>query len=189
MFSEYLRKTEQTSPAALGRCWGMVNAILQVLLNFSSKSITGTDGTCIVFERCLVAAALSYAAIKHKNVPIWPSTDFDKNTHIIRMLIGGTGIVLLHTSLTLLPLQIVTVIIALNIPVNIIMLAILGKRSPLIVWVCIIAAFLGEVLVIDPRILGFGSSSYSPDQINPLGIGLTLAIPILMTTNRIYLSG
>ena len=94
------------------------------------------DGASIVFVRCIICILIAYAIIFYLNIPVWPKTEEDKNTHIIRMVFGGIGLICIHTSLTLAPLQVVTVLVSCNTPINAIIQSIMGNVAPPIVWVC-----------------------------------------------------
>ena len=119
------------------------------------------DGASIVFMRCIISLFISYAIISYLNIPVWPKTEDDKNTHIIRMVFGGIGLICFHTSLTLGPLQVVTVLVSCNTPINAVIQSVMSDLAPSIVWVCVALTFIGTVLVVDPSLIGIGSASYS----------------------------
>ena len=125
------------------------------------------DGASIVFVRCIICIFIAYAIISYLNIPLWPKLEEDKNTHIIRMVFGGIGLICIHTSLTLAPLQVVTVLVSCNTPINAIIQSLMGDVAPPIVWVCVALTFVGTVLVVDPSLIGIGSASYSQSKRMP----------------------
>ncbi len=184
-----LNKWEASDPVMLGRTWAILNTVFQAVLNFSSKKMEHTDGASIVIIRSIIGLAISYSLIVKRNIPAWPVTDFDKNTHFIRMMFGGVGTVLLHTGLTMLPLQMMMVMVALNVPMNVFLLLMLGKTANIQVWICVILTFVGVIMVVNPGLIGLEKRTYTADQISITGIIIGIIVPLLYASNRLYLSG
>lgn len=167
------KKLELSHPSELGRAMALVNAVFQSTISLASKKIqgrfevkSGMDGASIVFVRCILNISLGYAIILHFGIKIWPESDHDRNTQIIRMVFGGIGLLCFHQSLTMIPLQIVTVLVSCNTPFNAIFKSILGDVASVKVWICMIFTFLGIVLVVDPSLVGIGTSSYSKSNLH-----------------------
>ena len=156
----WLAKLEAQSPSALGRAYALTSAMLQALLGYSTKSVVGADTMSVVFVRSIINVALGYAVAKHKNCSMWPVTDFDRDTHFYRMIIGGLGIIFFHSALGLAPLQVVVVVLSLNIPMNVLILHLLGKPSSLVIYAFIALDFFGIVLVINPALIGLAEPRY-----------------------------
>jgi drug/metabolite transporter (DMT)-like permease len=153
------------------------------------------DGPTIALVRSLLCVIFSYMVISRLKLEIWPSTDDDRQTHLVRMMIGAVGTVCLHSALGLIPLQITMVIISLNTPINVLILLCLGKCASPPVWLCVLTTFFGVVLVVDPSLLGFSTESYafsriySSGELSFLGLILALTAATFFALNRIYLSG
>ena len=192
-------------PLIIGRIFGFLNSFLRNLLNFSTKKIEGADGMSIAFIRCIIGIFIAYPLIGWNKTPIWPDTEFDRNTHFIRMLIGGSGIVLLHTCVLLIPLRVVMVLISLNVPFNLIVSRLwLGKKSSWFTYVAVTLDFIGIVMVVNPDYFhqkwqGItapepqtpdSSSFVSEDnKISKLGVFLGVCCALSNTANRTFLSG
>lgn len=147
------------------------------------------DGASIVFVRSIICIGLSYAVISRLGISIWPTDPEERHTHLVRMTIAGLGTFLFHSSTTMLPLQIATVLVAASTPLNVFLQAIQGYIAQPQVWVCTAITFAGIVLVIDPSLLGIGSPVYSKDQVSRVGMLMAFTVALLYAVNRIFLSG
>lgn len=147
------------------------------------------DGPSIVFVRSMWCISASYWVISRLGLTIWPDNREERHTHLIRMIIAGTGTFLFHSAMAMLPLQITIVLVAASTPLNVFFQAFRGFIASLAVWICTALSFAGIVLVVDPSLLGIGSAAYARDDLAATGMLMASVLACLFALNRIFLSG
>lgn len=152
--------------------------------------VQGADGFSIVYVRCMTGIVISYLILSYNRTELWPSSDFDRDTHFYRMILGGIGIVAFHECVLLLNVHVAQVLFSLNIPLNVLLLRFIGVKSTWTVFGYAAIDFVGIYIVINPSVLtGAASLGISYSDISILGILLGVITALLNSSVRILLSG
>ena len=184
------KKLEAKNPTLLGRTYALMGPLFATFMALTFKKLEYTSTYSVAYISGISNILLAWTMEdepKGKRQGIWPKTNEERYNVIFRAACSFAANTIAPHAIRINSIQMYMVLTSLSTTFSVILDTVfLGKRQPIIIWICSITAVLGVVICIDPGFLGFGTLHLK--NINAFGIALGLAFAAKISVVRAFVA-